>query len=228
VIWPKFNEVVKLRSENVHLDERAKALEDKVKILGEFSQKELEAKFVLSEKLIPSDKAVFSMVTQVEKAASISGVILDKLDLVPGSASDQNAASGDSVVSATGVAGDTGTLGVDTPRIQIRVSIISDYLSLLRFLNLLLDSQRAVTITDLAIGSDSTTSGGGGSLKSSMVVNAFWKPIPKELPAIETPISQITEAEAKLLNKIANVVEATISAEVPRVPLGRPDLFAPF
>src|SRR3989344_3860560 len=130
VIWPKFNEIVKLRSENAHLDERAKALEDKVRILGVFSQKELEAKFVLAEKLIPSDKAVFSMITQVEKAASISGVILDKRDLVPGSASDQNAASGDSVVSATGVTGDTGSLGVDTPRIQIRVSIISDYLSL--------------------------------------------------------------------------------------------------
>lgn len=228
VIWPKFNEVVKLRSENTHLEERAKALQDKVNLLGGLTQQKLEDQFIQSEKLIPSDKAVFSMVAQVEKAASNSGVILDKLDLVPGSVNDQNAAASGAVVSATGVPGDSGTLGVNTPRIQIRVSITSDYQSLLRFLNSLLASHRAVAVTDLAIGSGTAASGGGSSIKSTMVVNAFWKPVPRELPAIETPIVDITEAEAKLLDKIGNTLEATASADVPKVPLGRPDLFAPF
>lgn len=227
VIWPKFNEVTKLRSENVHLEERAKALEDKAKLLGGFSKQKLEDQFIISEKLIPSDKAVFSMVSQVEKAASNSGVILNKIDLVPGSVNDQNAAASGTVVSSSGVPGESGSIGVDTPRIQIRVAITSDYQSALRFLNSLLASHRAVAITDLAIGSGAA-SGGGSSLKSSMVVNAFWKPVPKELPAIETPIADITEAEAKLLNIIGNTVEATASADVPKVPLGRPDLFAPF
>lgn len=227
VIWPKFNEVLKLRSENVHLAERAKALQDKVSLLGGLTQQTLEEQFILSEKLIPSDKAVFSMIAQVEKAASNSGVILDKLDLVPGSANDQNAAASGSVVSATGVVGESGTLGVDTPRIQIRVGITSDYQSVLRFVNSLLLSHRAVAITDLAIGSGASTSG-GSSIKTSMVVNAFWKPIPKELPAIETPIANISEAELKLLDKIGNMTEATASADVPKVLLGRPDLFAPF
>lgn len=228
VIWPKFNEVVKLRSENVHLEERAKALEEKVSLLGGISQKELEDQFILAEKLIPSDKSVFSMVSQVEKAASNSGVILNKLDLVPGSLNDQNAADTGTVVSSSGVPGESGSIGVDTPRIQIRVTITSDYQSVLRFLNALIASHRAVAVTDLAIGSDASSSGGGGSLRTTMVVNAFWKPIPKDLPAIETPIVDISESEAKLLDKIANTIEATVSADLPKVPLGRPDLFAPF
>lgn len=228
VIWPKFNEVMKLRSENTHLEERAKALQDKVNLLESLDQQKLEDQFIQSEKLIPSDKAVFSMVSQVEKAASNSGIILDKLELVPGSVNDQNAAASGAVVSATGFSGDSGTLGVNTPRIQIRVSITSDYQSLLRFLNSLLISHRAVAITDLAVGTGSASSGGGSSIQTSMVVNAFWKPVPNELPAIETPISDITEVEARLLSKIADTLEATVSADVPRVPLGRSDLFAPF
>lgn len=228
VIWPKFNEVVKLRSENKHLEERAKALQDKVNLLGSLTQQKLEDQFIQSEKLIPSDKAVFSMVAQVEKAASNSGVILDKLDLIPGSAHDQNAAASDAVVSSTGVPGDAGMLGVNTPRIQIKVSIISDYQSVLRFLNSLLASHRAVSITDLAIGTSSAASGGGSSIQTSLVINAFWKPVPKELPAIETPISDISEAEAELLNEIGNTPEIVVSTDVPKVPLGRPDLFAPF
>ncbi len=229
VIWPKFNEVMKLRSENVHLDQRAKALEDKVSLLSGISQQQLEDKFILAERLIPSDKSVFSMVAQVEKAASNSGVILNKLDLVPGSVNDPNAAASDTIVSSTGVSGESGSIGVNTPRIQIRVTITSDYQSVLRFLSAVMASHRAVSVTDLSIGSDVSSSGtGGGSLRTTMVVNAFWKPIPKELPAIETPIADISEAEEKLLDKIANTIEATVSADVPKVPLGRPDLFAPF
>lgn len=227
VIWPKFNEVVKLRSENKQLDERVVALEDKAKLLASFSQDRLEEQFTISEKLMPSDKAVFSMVSQIEKAASASGVILNKLDLVPGAVNEQSPLVGSGTVSSTGTSGDISSLGVDTPRIQVKVSITSDYLSVLRFLNTLVSSLRAVAITDLAVSS-SATGGGGGSLKSSMVVNAFWKPLPKELPAIEAPVADISDVEAKLLTNIASIQEGSASAAVPQVPLGRPDLFAPF
>lgn len=226
VIWPKFNEVVKLRSENKQLDERVVALEDKAKLLASFSQDRLEEQFTISEKLLPSDKAVFSMVSQIEKAASASGVILHKLDLVPGAVNEQSSLVGSGTVSSTGTSGDISSLGVDTPRIQVKVSITSDYLSVLRFLNTLVSSLRAVAITDLNVASSGI--GGGGSLKSSMVVNAFWKPLPKELPAIEAPVADISDVEAKLLANIATIREASGSAIVPQVPLGRADLFAPF
>lgn len=227
VVWPKFNAVVKLRSENKQLEMRVLALEDKAKLLSSFSHGRLEDQFTISERLLPSDKAVFSMVSQIEKAASVSGVILNKLDLVPGAVSDQGSAplSG-GTVAPTGAQGEITSLGVDTPRIQVKVSITSDYLSALRFLKTLVSFQRVVAISDLAIGANSTT--GGGSLRATMVVNAFWKPLPKELPAIEAPVADITDVEAKLLESIASIQEASASAIVPKVPLGRPDLFAPF
>lgn len=227
VIWPKFNEVMKLRSENIELDKRVGALQEKTKLLSGFSQSKLEGNFINAEKLMPSDKAVFSMVSQVEKAASASGVILNKLDLVPGAASEQSSAVESGTVSSSGAQGEISTLGVNTPRIQIKVSITSDYLSVLRFLDILVFSSRAVAITDLSVASNST-GGGGGSLRSSMVVNAFWKPLPKELPAIEASVQDISPEEEKLLKGIAESLDATASADVPKVPLGRPDLFSPF
>lgn len=228
VVWPKFNAVMKLRSENKQLETRVLALEDKASLLASFSQDRLEEQFAISEKLLPSDKAVFSMVSQIEKAASASGVILNKVDLVPGAVNEKSSSDAQvgGTVASSGAQGDITSLGVDTPRIQVKVSITSDYLSALRFLNTLVSFQRAVAITDLSIGANATS--GGGSLRAAMVVNAFWKPLPKELPAIETPVADISDVEAKLLTSIANIQEASASAIVPQVPLGRPDLFAPF
>lgn len=228
IIWPKFNEVMKLRSENVLLEERVLSLSQKASLLASYPKDELEDQLVIAEKLLPSDKAVFSIVSQIENAASSSGVILNKLDLVPGAALDDG--SSDTEVSAgtvVGAPGDLGSLGVTTPRIQVRVAITSDYQTAQTFLIKILNINRTIAISDLAM----TYTSSGGGLKSTMIVNAFWKPIPKELPAIETPVADITDEEKRILaeSDSNHGFEATASSTVvPQVPLGRQDLFAPF
>lgn len=227
VVWPKFNEVMKLRSENEQLKQRATALEEKASLLSGFSQQQLERQLVTAEKLLPSDKAVFSMVSQIEKAASSSGIILNKIDLVPGVINDDG--SSDVQVNAGTVVGaqaDLGSLGVTTPRIQVKVAITSDFRTAQIFLLKILNYQRSIAISDLTMSY--SASGTGTALLSTMVVNAFWKPIPKELPAIETPVADITEEEKKVLSNVEKGFEASSSAAVPQVPLGRQDLFAPF
>lgn len=235
VVWPKFNEVLKLRAENKQLEERSGALKAKSQFLAELSVANLEQQLIAAERLVPSDKAVFSMIAQIERSASTSGVILNKVDLVStGSVGDKTGGSGQvgsGVVSAGGGQGDILAIGVDTPRIQIRVAITSDYLSALRFINDLISSTRVVMLSDLTMSTGAATGGAPSSLKSTMVVNAFWKPLPSELPALEAPVANISPSQAKILEDITILErsgESTAAATVPQVTIGRQDLFAPF
>lgn len=231
VIWPKFNQVMKLKGENKDLATRVAALDAKSKFLAGLSSSDLERELIDAETLLPSDKAVFSMLSLVEKAASSSGVILSKVDLVPGGASESaNTGAGlvgpGTIAQASGQ-GDVGPVGIDTPRLQIKVSITSDYLSALRFIDSLVASRRVLSITDLSI-STSATSGGSSGLISAMTVNAFFKPLPKELPAIEAQVEDINESELAVLRSVESTQESAVQNQIPQVPLGRPDLFAPF
>ena len=230
IVWPKFNEVVRLRAENEKLKERAGMMLEKSQILSGLSSDELEDQLIKAERILPSDKAVFSMISRVEKAARDAGVILDKIDLVPGAVVGEEPTAGQigGGNAPAGVqGGDLGLVGSDTPRLIIKAAITGDYRATLTFLNNLDSSVRLVSISDLAITRADSTSGG---LRSSMGVNAFWKPLPKELPSLEAPIEEISDVEAKILEQAKVAVEASGSANiiVPQVQIGRTDLFATF
>lgn len=229
VVWPKFNEVVRLGAENEKLKERASMMAEKSQVLSGLSYDELEDQLIKAERTLPSDKAVFSMISKVERAARDAGVILDKIDLVPGAVKGEEPGAGQ--IGGTNVpggvqGGDLGLVGSDTPRLLIKAAITGDYRATLTFLNNLDLSARLVSISDLSIARSDGTSGG---LRSSMTVNAFWKPLPKELPSLESPVEQITEVQAKILESAKAPIEASGSSTiVPQVPIGRTDLFATF
>lgn len=230
VVWPKFNEVVRLRAENEKLKERASMMSVKSQILSGLSYDELEDQLIKAERILPSDKAVFSMISRVEKAARDAGVILDKIDLVPGAVKGEEPTAGQigGTNVPTGVqGGDLGLVGSDTPRLLIKVTVTGDYRATLTFLNNLDSSVRLVSISDLAISRSDSTSGG---LRSAMTVNAFWKPLPQELPSLESPVEEISDAQTKILDNAKAPIEASGSSNiiVPQVPIGRTDLFATF
>lgn len=230
VVWPKFNEVVRLRAENEKLKERAGMMSVKSQILSGLSYDLLEEQFIKAERILPSDKAVFSMISRIERSAIETGMILDKIDLVPGAIKGEDPSSGQigGTNVPTGVqGGDLGLVGSDIPRLLIKVSIIGDYRATLAFLNSLDLSVRLVSITDLSIARSDSTSGG---LRSSMTVNAFWKPLPQELPSLESPVEEISDVQAKILESSKAPIEASGSSNVivPQVPIGRTDLFATF
>src|SRR3989344_5463312 len=83
VTWPKFSEVMKLRAANQELSARLSSLNEKAGTLENLSTKREQLEFLLarSELLLPSEKNVFSLISQVEGVSSSSGILLNRLEV---------------------------------------------------------------------------------------------------------------------------------------------------
>lgn len=212
-IRPKFTAALRIRAQNAELEARVTSLGEKAELLESLDKFLLDKQLAVAEAMLPSGEALFSFVRQVESAAATSGVILNKIDVGPSSALASGAKSEASSI----------------PKIQVKVSLTSDYRSLVTFLGRILSLPRANGIFELTISS-SATGGQSGPLRTSTVIDAFWRPLPRDLGSIETPVVQLTEKEMELLAKaqVATVSTPTFGGVVSLVPTGRSDLFAPF
>src|SRR3990167_9768905 len=88
IVWPKFSDVMRLRTENKQLEIRATSLEVKAGKLATYDKDVLGNQLVAAEQLMPSEKGIFSIASRVERAAAASGVLLSGIEVVaPGQAS---------------------------------------------------------------------------------------------------------------------------------------------
>lgn len=223
VVWPKITSVFKLRADNTQLSSRTAAMTAKANLLASLNKSTLDSQVSVAEKVLPSDKSTFTFVRFVEASAIRSGVILNKIDVAPGLISGDSSAPKDA---GSTLSADNGVLS----KIQIKLAATSDYRSLLAFLAQIYSSVRVVGIQDVAISAGSS-SGSSTALKTSMVIDAYWKSLPGQLGSIESPIDNLNDKEIAILNSAmlreASPGSATASA-VPNVPTGKTDLFTPF
>lgn len=235
VVWPTINKVISITVSNGQLSERVGSLQSKADVLQTLDKSQLDQQLSASEQLLPSDKGVFSIVQQIEREASLSGVILNKVDVAPGSigsaAPGQDASSTPAPVAAGASSADLAGTTVDTPFVQLKVSLTGDYRGFLSFMKAITSLSRVVSIHDLTIIA------GGGEASSvihvQMTVNAYWKALPSELPPVESPIEKLTDAEIGILQnvKFEDITSASIiggGTSAPAQPTGRTDIFAPF
>lgn len=221
VVWPKFNEVLALRKVNAELATKATTLESKAEKLKSFNKSELEKQFSLAERLLPSDKGVFTFLTQLEATRGSTGVLLSKIDVTAGSINSASPSKTGSPA-ARAQAAQSAVSGI-APSVEIRLELTSSYGSLLQFLRNLYDSARVVAIDDLAIAAE-----GGVAVKTNLVVQAFWQQLPADLGAIEAPIAELSSQEKDRLNKAEDSSSAIPAPIIPTIIPGKPDLFAPF
>lgn len=238
VVWPTFTKVLNLSISNKQLANRAQSLKTKAEDLASLDRDVLDKQLSESEQLLPSDKGVFSIVSQIEKAASSAGVILNKVDVTPGTVGDSaslgKTAAESGAAPAAGSAPGQGAadlinVNVTTPKVQLSLSLTSDYRGFLQFINILTSLPRVVSVRDLSV---SSTGGAGsqGAIRTLLTVDAYWKPLPKELPAVETPIEKLTAGELQLLDKVKSA-QAGGTGVPPgniSVPVGKTDIFAGF
>ena len=220
IVWPKFSEVLRLRADNEQLAVRASAMQQKVQSLQSRDAVQLEEQLIAAEQLLPSDKGVFSFVYQIERAAGASGVLLSRVEVAPGAVGEG------AVDKPTQPAKGQDDISALAGKIQVKVSATADYKSFLQFLNNLLAAARVMSFRDLNIAS----SGGAESsqIKVTLVTEAFFKPLPKQLASVESPIEELTEEEEARLAEVEATGFIAAPPTVPQVPLGRTDLFAPF
>ena len=222
IVWPKFSEALQIKKSNAEFVQKVDSLKQKAGILASLDQAELEEQVVASEQLLPSGKNTFLLISQIEKAAAVSGVLLNRVESTPGLL---DTASGGA--SANPAAPSAGAQTEIAPSIKVSVSVTSGYSSLLSFLNNVLAIPRAVSVSDLSVSAASSE--GSAQLKASMSIVAYFKQLPTDLGSIEAPVAELTQSEKERLEKIINTgLAATPSVSVPQVPVGREDIFAPF
>jgi len=220
VIWPKFTQILQLRSDNQQLTERVMSLEAKAKQLASLDRGDLDIKLGIAEQLLPSDKGVFTLVTQIERTAAASGVLLNKIDLAPGSLKE----SSDTKETSSG---STGTQDDLAPKIQLRLSLTSDYRSFEQFLKNISSVSRVLAVKDLSLSSSATSSEQTSQVRASLTIDAYWQPLPKELNSIESKIEDLTNEELATLEQIRSTGFISAPA-IPSVPTGKVDLFSQY
>lgn len=242
IVWPKFTEVLRLRTANSELASRVELLGKKAGTLSSYAQDkdQLEAQLGAADQMLPSGKGVFTLIAQVEGAARSSGVLINKIDIAPGAVEGSSAKSSTgaqtgpqqavspvappaavgNLPAAQSVIGDSSGIA---PKIQAKLSITSDYKSFLQFITNLLSLSRVVEIKDLSVAAAE----GSGQIRASLAVDAYWQALPSELSAIESPVETLTSDEEEKLSRITDTGLIT-TPTLPSVPLGRSDLFAPF
>lgn len=240
IVWPKFSEVLRLKTANQELATRAELISKKAQQLEELSVKkdELQTQLAAANQLLPSDKSVFTLIAQIEGAGKASGVLLSRIDVAPGSINDTKSGSGkpgsqssaENVQAPAPVAGQSavpaaGSSGAEnsSAKIQVKLTLSGDYKSFLLFFRNALSMARVITIHDLSVSAGDSA----GQVQSSFVIDAFWQPLPRELAAVETAIDELSSEELARLDQVTSTGSIT-TPTVPSVPLGRSDLFAPF
>ena len=213
IFWPRLTQVIKLKNENQQLLSRSTSLEVKASKLAALDVSLLKLDLAAAEQLLPSDKAVFALVVATEKAAASSGVLLNRVEVLQ----DKS----DAVVAP--VTGQDAAASTLAPKIQLKVAITSDYRSLVQFLGNTLALPRAVGASEFTINSATS---GGGQVKVLLTIDGYWQALPAELPAIESPIEDLTSEEQSRLTRITSSGLGVTS--VPTVAKGRSDLFASF
>ncbi|OGE12661.1 hypothetical protein A3G14_00285 [Candidatus Curtissbacteria bacterium RIFCSPLOWO2_12_FULL_38_9] len=216
IIWPKINEILELKADNEQLAGRATILEQKAEILANLNQSELEDQLAAAELLLPSDNNVFGLLRQIEDSASATGVLLTKIEAVTGTFGSAKTIRAPVSAKSTG--------GGDSPRVEVRLSLTSEYQSLLEFLARLYSFSRVVSIDSIGItaGREEST-----QLSTSFSVNAHWRELPQSLGSIEAPVEELTSKEEELLRNVQSP-ETFVAPTVPSVPTGRGNPFDPY
>ncbi len=231
VIWPKFGEVLSMRTSNQQLEVSAAQLEEKAQALTTLSQDKvtLEKQLGQSEQLLPSKNGVFSLLREIEVASATSGVLLEKIDVDPRSLGTSGTQQSGGTPAPPPDKNASSIVGM-SPSVVIKVALTGGYRSFLEFLGYLYNGSRVVSVDDLSLTSSSSKEGGGGGVvRASITINAFWRPFPTNLGSLDKPIDKLSSTEVARLNAVstASVSQASSSAE-PSVNYGRTDLFAPF
>ena len=223
IVWPNFSQALQIKKSNTELVQKTDSLKQKAGILANLDKAELEEQVVAAEQLLPSDKNIFLLISQIEKAAAGSGVLLNRVETTPGPVEAVSAGQ-----FASPAPSGAGAQTEIAPNVKVSVSVTSGYSSLLQFLNNALTLPRVISISDLSVSASSSE--GSSQLKATMNIIAYFKQLPTDLGSIEAPITELSDSEKARLKQIIDtgLATAATAGQIEQVPVGRADIFAPF
>ena len=129
---------------------------------------------------LPSDDSTLTSITQLQVLAVTSGVVLSN-------------------ISSTGVQGDT--LGLNESTISFDIDgpmpQINSFLTNIQ-------SIAPILVLDSAIIKQKDS-----AMSAKVTVRSFWSPLPKTIPAVTEPITDLTDADKAVLAKVTNLTQPT-------------------
>ncbi len=230
VVWPKFSETLKLRGSNKTLEETAVKLEAKASALSKVDQGKAKQQLSIAEQIIPSDKNIFPLLQQIENVRNDSGVVISNLSVgtVGQFKSCDAASSSDTTGSGAAAAppapsNDDPIAAAGASSVSMKLSINSDYKSMLKFLSDVYNLPRVTVVNDLGFGV-----GQQGQLTTQLTISSLWQATSAQLPSVEAPLASLSKTDLDLLSNVQNTGVVNASPVVPNVPKGKPDIFTPF
>lgn len=222
VVWPRFNDVLRLQKSNKILVENALALEQKVIALQSVDKSKLKSQLLAASQLVPSDKNIFNFIAQAEETRNSSGVAITNLSV--GTVGQFGTAKPDASQKTAPTpppATNDSAPAAGASEVQMKLSLTSDYKSLLQFLDGVYALPRVVIVKDIAFASVES------QITTSMTINALWQPLPGELASVQAPLLKLTKSQEDLLAKIETSGTSITVQAVPEAE-GRNDIFTPF
>lgn len=227
VVWPKFGETLRLQKSNKDLEISAGKLEDKAQALATLDKNKLKSQLGAAEQLLPSEKGIFTFIRQMENVRNDSGVVISNLSVGSVgqfSSGSETAPSGSATAPPPApAAADSLVTSAGVSQVDMKLSVSSDYKSVLKFLDAVYALPRVTNIKDLTFGVGTT-----GQISTNLVVSSMWQALPKDLPAVEAPVVLVSSKNEALLSKVENTGAVSSPVVVPDVPKGKPDIFTPF
>lgn len=230
VVWPKFGEVQELKTTNVNFEETADKLEKKVEALKRLDKNLLTKQLVAAEELLPSEKAIFKFIRLIENVRGNTGVVFTTLSVgtVGQFTSGEEKANAEAGGAEAGVApvappatAPADPSLADVSQVSMKVSIVSDFDQIFKFLNELYALPRVTTVSGLSFAIDQE-----GRINTNMDISSLWQERPKALPDVEAELATLTEAEIELLSKIETGSTLVPFVEIPESDIGKSNIFS--
>lgn len=194
VLIPKISQVLDFRKEITVQKERITKLSEKLTTLDSYSETELLELSNLLLEAIPNEKNFYLLLSQSKEAFKQSNVSFGKFSLSPGLVSSTSA-------STTQAKKDD----KDDSTVSLGVAFSSSFEALLNLIQKTEKSVPFLQLANLRLGTITPASSSATfDLVGDLSIENYFRPLPKTLGTIETPLPKLSEADKKLLGEIKN------------------------
>lgn len=191
VVRGKISEIFKTRGEIGEQRERLSRLVEKQTVLAALDEVALKEEFLLSNEAIPSKRDVAGFLTQVERIALETGLLVEGVSLEGGEIATESAEKEEVLSQKKSEDG-----------FRSQVTIKGEVERIRDFLERLLKSRQVVEVNKVQLSAPFSQTATLSAMTAILTVDVFFKLLPETMGMAETPLPQITQKEKEVYEQI--------------------------
>lgn len=191
VVKGKIVEIFGTRREIGEQRERLSRLIEKQAALTALDETSLREEFLLANEAVPSKRDVAGFLTQVERIALETGLLVEGVSLEGGEIATESAEEKEVLSQKK-----------DEDGFQSRVTVKGEVGRIRDFLEKLLKSRRVVEATKVQLSAPFSQIATPSAMTAILTVDVFFKLLPETMGTAEAPLPQITQKEKEVYEQI--------------------------